>query len=208
MNVLAFDPYSDDQPPLAAKVAKVAKVAEIRGFSEAKLQGDAAKAAKEDEGALAALAGRPGTLAPGNPQKTTTLAVLAGLAASRGETLKSDAAITVPCARCGTPSRPFAEVVNPEGWICDACLPADTNDEAYEGEERAAIQCEGNPAAEVPHLMPVSWADPTILPTPGARCRCCNGRSWWTETTQPRGWRCSRCHPPSGITPENYRTAP
>jgi hypothetical protein len=52
-------------------------------------------------------------------------------------------------------------------------LLAETDDEAaYQSEERAAVIAEGDPAAAVPHDMPVSWADPDIVPTPGARCRC------------------------------------
>lgn len=31
--------------------------------------------------------------------------------------------IVVPCNRCGAVSRPFIEVINPEFWQCDACLP-------------------------------------------------------------------------------------
>ena len=75
-------------------------------------------------------------------------------------------------------------------------LLAETDDEAaYQSEERAAVIAEGDPAAAVPHDMPVSWADPTIAPTPGARCRCCSGSTWWGDRL---GWRCGRCHPPLG----------
>ncbi|MBS3022815.1 hypothetical protein [Acidiphilium multivorum] len=81
-------------------------------------------------------------------------------------------------------------------------LLAEADDEtAYQGEERAAVIAEGDPAAVVPHDMPVSWVDPTIQPTPGARCRCCRGASWWCEAARPKGWRCSTCHPPLGAGP-------
>ncbi|HQT74093.1 MAG: hypothetical protein B7Z67_14240 [Acidiphilium sp. 21-60-14] len=76
-------------------------------------------------------------------------------------------------------------------------LRAEADDEAaFIAAERAAIIAEGehgNPA--VPHDMPVSWADPTIQPTPGARCRCCSKSTWWGDNL---GWRCWRCHPPLG----------
>lgn len=111
-----------------------------------------------------------------------------------------DASITVPCARCGAPSRPFLAIINPDLWQCDTCLPADPNDEAYGAIERQAIIAEGRPAEPVLIAMPVSWADASLIPTPGARCRNCNGRSWWTDR---RGWRCSRCHPP--CHPETVR---
>lgn len=75
-------------------------------------------------------------------------------------------------------------------------LLAEADDEAaYQGEEHAAIVTEGDPAAAVPHDMPVSWADASIQPTAGARCRCCSGSTWWGDNL---GWRCGRCHPPLG----------
>ena len=78
-------------------------------------------------------------------------------------------------------------------------LLAEADDEAaYLGEERAAVVAEGDPAAAVLHDMPVSWADPAIAPTPGARCRCCSGSTWWGDRL---GWRCGRCHPPHGAGP-------
>ena len=81
-------------------------------------------------------------------------------------------------------------------------LLAEADDEsAYRGEERAAIVAEGehgDPAAAVPHDLPTSWADATITPTAGARCRCCRRASWWCEMERPKGWRCGRCHPPHG----------
>ena len=81
-------------------------------------------------------------------------------------------------------------------------LLAEADDEAaFIAAERAAIIAEGehgNPAAAVPHHLPVSWADPAIAPTPGARCRCCSGSTWWGDNL---GWRCGRCHPPLGAGP-------
>jgi hypothetical protein len=120
----------------------------------------------------------------------------------------NDASITVACSRCGIPSRPFIAVINPDLWQCDACLPADPNDQAFEAIERQAIIAEGRPDEPVLIAMPVSWSDASIEPTAGARCRCCSGRSWWTEATGPRGWRCERCHPAAGLTADRYRVAP
>lgn len=173
MSVLAFDPYSEGADLLAAKQAKP---------GENPLAGQ-----------LASLAGQLNGLAPGNPQKTSCLAGLAGLAVSGPSILKS-----LPCTRCGAASEPMIEVVNPDGWICAACWPGDPNESAYQGEERAAVIAEGSPEAVVLHDMPVSWADPTITPTPGARCRCCRGSTWWGDRL---GWRCAACHPPLGAGP-------
>jgi hypothetical protein len=53
-------------------------------------------------------------------------------------------------------------------------------------------------------MRPVSWADPALRPSPGCFCSCCNGRRWWCETVEPRGWRCRTCHPPSGIRLGEY----
>lgn len=80
-------------------------------------------------------------------------------------------------------------------------------DAAFDGEERAAIQADGDadPAAAVLHEMPVSWADPLIEPTAGARCRCCGGSRWWCEAIDPRGWRCSTCHPGHHLPSERRR---
>ena len=115
--------------------------------------------------------------------------------------IANDTARPIPCTRCGAMSGPMIEVVNPEGWICGNCWPGDPNDAAHDATERAAIMGEADPAAAVPHYMPVSWADPTITPTPGAKCRCCRGASWWCEAERPKGWRCGRCHPPHGAGP-------
>ena len=205
MSVLAFDPYDDDTYPLTAKVAKPAKHEEIRQFPGAKIQEAAANQAKPPDGGLASLAGGGEGLAPGNPQKTSTLAGLAGLAVSDPQSVKTDASTIVPCSRCGTTSRPFIDVVNPEGWLCDGCWPAWPDDAAAEQEERAAIQSENAPAAPVLHQMPPSWSDMAITPTPGAICRCCRGRAWWTEATSPRGWRCSTCYPGDHLPADRRR---
>jgi hypothetical protein len=95
----------------------------------------------------------------------------------------TDPSARLRCARCGTPSPPFSVVVNPDLWQCAACLPAEP----------------------VLFALPVSWADTSLVPTPGARCRCCRGRAWWTEATSPRGWRCSTCHPADHLPPERRR---
>lgn len=200
MSVFAFDAYSEGRDLLAAKVANPAKMAEIRHFSDAKRKGAAANPAKVSEnradGGLASLADPLNELAPGNPQKTLCLAGLAGLAASNLATSK-----TIPCTRCGAMSEPMIEVVNPEGWICGDCWPGDPNDAAHDATERAAMMAEADPAGVVLHDLPTSWADPTIAPTAGARCRCCRGASWWCEAERPKGWRCGRCHPPHGAGP-------
>ncbi len=179
MSVLAFDPYFDDTDLLAAKVAKPAKHEQISQFPGAKAEGAAANQAEPGDGGLAALAGGGESLAPGNPQKHSTLAGLAGLAVSGPQTVKSDGSIIVPCSRCGTPSRPFLAIINPDLWQCDACLPADPNDQAYEAIERQAIIAEGKPTEPVLIAMPTSWSNATLIPTPGARCRNCAGDAWW-----------------------------
>jgi hypothetical protein len=117
----------------------------------------------------------------------------------------NDHAIIVPCARCGAPSGPFLAIVNPDLWQCAACWPADPDDAAYEAIERVAIMAEATPAAPIPHHMPVSWSDATITPTPGARCRCCNGNRWWCERDEPDGWRCSTCHPGNHLSADRRR---
>lgn len=40
------------------------------------------------------------------------------------------AALSVPCAWCGTPSPPFALVINRDLWLCSKCLPSDPVGEA------------------------------------------------------------------------------
>ncbi len=119
--------------------------------------------------------------------------------------LATDPTQRVPCSRCGTLSRPFIDVLNPDGWLCDACWPACPDDAAAEQEERAAIQGEGNPAALVPHQMPPSWSDMAITPTAGASCRCCDRSAWWTEATSPKGWRCTTCYPGDHLPADRRR---
>jgi len=48
-------------------------------------------------------------------------------------------------------------------------------------------------------MRPVSWALQEDRPLPGDWCSCCLGGAWWSEAIQSRGWRCSVCHPPSGL---------
>ncbi len=117
----------------------------------------------------------------------------------------NDQPITVPCSRCGTLSRPFMGVINPDLWQCDTCLPADPIDQAYEAIERQAIIAEGRPAETVLIATPVSWADASLIPTPGARCRCCSGSVWWTEPTSPKGWRCATCYPADHLPADAVR---
>jgi hypothetical protein len=205
MSVLAFDPYYDDTGPLGAKVAKPAKHKEIRHFSDAKAGSVVANHAKPPSRGLASLAGTGEGLAIGNPQKTATLAGLAGLAVREPQSVKTYAATIVPCSRCGTPSRPFIAVINPDLWQCDACLPADPIDQAFEAIERQAIIAEGRPAEPVLIAMPVSWADASLIPTPGARCRNCKGNGWWCERDQPKGWRCSTCYPSDNLSADRRR---
>jgi hypothetical protein len=47
---------------------------------------------------------------------------------------------------------------------------------------------------------PVSWANVAARPTQGSYCSCCRGQRWWCEREAPKGWRCWRCHPPSGLS--------
>ncbi|OZB39545.1 MAG: hypothetical protein B7X48_08840 [Acidiphilium sp. 34-60-192] len=119
--------------------------------------------------------------------------------------LTTDAGIIVPCSRCGTPSHPFLAIINPDLWQCDTCLPADPNDQAAEAIERQAIIAEGKPSEPVLIAMPVSWADASLVPTAGARCRNCKGNGWWCERDQPRGWRCSTCHPGDHLPADRRR---
>ena len=51
-------------------------------------------------------------------------------------------------------------------------------------------------------MRPTSWADPDARPSPGCYCSCCKSKHWWTERTEPKGWRCSSCHPPTGLEPD------
>jgi hypothetical protein len=51
------------------------------------------------------------------------------------------------------------------------------------------------------HQRPVSWADPADVPYASCFCSCCKGQLWWCETVEPKGWRCSTCHPPDHLLP-------
>lgn len=97
--------------------------------------------------------------------------------------------------------------VNSVNSVTGAAYRESDIEAAYASAERAALIAEGvgNPDAPVPHPMPVSWADATIAPTPGAYCRNCNGRSWWCEATAPKGWRCARCHPGDHLPADRRR---
>lgn len=88
--------------------------------------------------------------------------------------------------------------------IGDGGMPSpDATDAAFKAAERAAIIAEGtgDPQGKVPHTMPCSWADPAIVPTPGACCRNCGGCRWWCEAEGAKGWRCVACHPPVHLLP-------
>lgn len=77
------------------------------------------------------------------------------------------------------------------------------SDAAFLATERAAIVAEsllGDATATSPHMLPVSWSDPRIEPTPGACCHCCRGNRWWSDTAPSSGWRCAVCHPPAHLT--------
>lgn len=54
-------------------------------------------------------------------------------------------------------------------------------------------------------LRPPSWGDPAAVPSPGSRCSCCHGSTWWTERADPSGWRCCTCHPPDHLLTEQLR---
>jgi hypothetical protein len=56
-----------------------------------------------------------------------------------------------------------------------------------------------------PARLQPSWSDPSIAPVPGSICGRCGGATWWTERTDPKGWRCSRCHPPTGLDAGDVR---
>ncbi len=61
-------------------------------------------------------------------------------------------------------------------------------------------------AKPISHAMPVSWPESHRIPQPGAYCRMCSGRSWWTRTSGLTGWCCSTCHPPPGLEPSEFIT--
>jgi hypothetical protein len=53
-----------------------------------------------------------------------------------------------------------------------------------------------------------SWSDITDTPQPGDTCGSCRGSRFWTEATNPRGWRCATCHPPLHLPPFAVRRLP
>jgi hypothetical protein len=55
---------------------------------------------------------------------------------------------------------------------------------------------------EAEALRPFFTPGQALEPTRGARCGCCKSRSFWTEAKEPKGWRCSTCHPPLGLLGE------
>ena len=79
------------------------------------------------------------------------------------------------------------EIIAPDWTPADprTCTPdrkrLDELDAVVTGNERAALK------------RPPSWSNATSLPSPG--CSCCHGQRWWTEASNPRGWRCSTCCP-------------
>ena len=68
--------------------------------------------------------------------------------------------------------------------------------------ERAAIQAEAE-GLPVRHLRSRYVGDNE--PQPGDYCGCCHASLWWTETEEPKGWRCSRCHPPAHLQVGHFR---
>ena len=52
------------------------------------------------------------------------------------------------------------------------------------------------------HLTPYSG---NAKPTQGAWCGCCQSSRWWTETQDPKGWRCQMCHPPAHLKAEQFQ---
>ncbi len=108
-----------------------------------------------------------------------------------------------------SPFSDFSAPYPPKNAFFDA-TPETASDAAFDAAERAAIIAEsehGNAPAPVPHRLPPSWADASIIPTPGARCHCCKGARWWCEAVKPTGWRCAVCHPPGGLPVANVREA-
>ena len=107
-----------------------------------------------------------------------------------------------------------------------AVLAAPDPDLAHERAEiSAALAAEargdfGRPVAEGRHRAalagflaaglqrPPGWSDPASVPPPGAWCSCCgrlhrSGGWWWREAAAPKGWRCTTCHPPVHLSPND-----
>jgi hypothetical protein len=70
--------------------------------------------------------------------------------------------------------------------------------------ERAAIEAESLPVQNV-RKRPVSWARAADEPTTGDFCGCCGGHLWWSESDEPKGWRCCSCRPPAHLTAGAFR---
>jgi hypothetical protein len=70
--------------------------------------------------------------------------------------------------------------------------------------ERAATEAEHLPVRNV-RKRNVSWTPSSDEPAPGDYCACCGSHLWWTETTAPKGWRCTRCHPPAHLEAGGFR---
>ena len=68
--------------------------------------------------------------------------------------------------------------------------------------ERAAIQAEAD-GKPVQRLRSRYVGDNE--PQPGDYCGCCHSSLWWTEAEEPKGWRCSRCHPPANLQAGHFR---
>jgi hypothetical protein len=76
---------------------------------------------------------------------------------------------------------------------------------------KPAVPPAGPLAAPIPAPRPYrqpSWSDITDVPDAADTCSACRGSSWWTERHNPRGWRCSTCHPPLHLAPDAVRHAP
>jgi hypothetical protein len=80
----------------------------------------------------------------------------------------------------------------------DGAAPEPEADDAGPGDAPEADDALPPEPEALPYRLP-SWADPGDVPRPGDRCGCCgrhgSGGLWWIERAEPRGWRCSRCHP-------------
>jgi hypothetical protein len=75
-------------------------------------------------------------------------------------------------------------------------------------EEAAAVVAPPPPWTPPHPARTPSWSNMADIPTAADVCSCCRGSSWWTERHNPRGWRCSVCHPPLHLTPDAVRRAP